>query len=300
MMAFKFLGTPHRAWTPALLLTLLLSVLVASGCSADEPKNDADGADTTAAEINGLDAIAKLPPAPPGADTIPIRTEDGGAARYGIPMAEVEQEYTGHLAGMRMLVFDQWGMREKKIEKFEPAIKGRPGPSDNTVRITTPEKFMVLNMGDKTGFWDVNDGDEMYMNDDTLQNISLGDFLFQMSQQYHKGDTTINGYNLKMYEELGGGFKVVRWMWRGITLAEHFMQTGIKDPDEFWVITKSINLNPPIFENTFDAPADYKLTKGPPPNPMMGGPNGAPPPPGAAPPAGGAPAAPPAPPSDGN
>ncbi len=259
------------------LATAAVAALVLAGCSADTPGSASDsgsGTDTSGNALrNGLDAIAQLPPAPAGPDDIPVRTPEGGAARYGTPKGILVQRYTGSLTGERRTVWDSYGILERHAEDMHPYPADHPGPKENTMRIANRKYFYILDVDRKVGNVDTNTGEEQYLSNDTLGNVSLGDYLMAMANDTVIGDTVVNGYHLQIRDQKGPGYHVQRYVWRGLSLAEHLTQTATAHPDEFWLIPVKLDLSPTLADSMFTAPSDYKLVHGRPMERMPGVPD---------------------------
>ena len=72
----------------------------------------------------------KMPPpaASLASDVQPNRTPDGKVARYGLKSAKLVFKYGGDLRGERVVIFDDYGMKERTEDRFTPFPAGSAGP----------------------------------------------------------------------------------------------------------------------------------------------------------------------------
>jgi hypothetical protein len=261
-----------------------------------------------------LSSFTKLP-APPAElqeDTIPIRTPEGGPARYGSPSGMLLQKFKGGLTGERRTTWSAYGMNELKVEDFHPIkpIPGVPEEQQNTKKtvIATPEYFYIIDAAKKTAYRENNKEDDTYLLNDSLKKVSFDEFINTRlrTPEPRLPDTVINGYRLRVYQTNTPGFSLTRWVWRGVTMLEHWRgllgQPGQPTPPdtmEFYAEPVEIQFTPNLPESTFRPPADYKIVEGMPPmptprmNPQGPRPNGSMPPPPGMPPQGQPPMPPP-------
>src|SRR5207253_2818267 len=83
----------------------------------------ADSLSGKQARKNPIDSAMLAPPPPLAgapaalaADTIPLHAPNGEPARYGIKSGRVVQRFTGNSRGERRIVFDDYGMKERREE----------------------------------------------------------------------------------------------------------------------------------------------------------------------------------------
>jgi hypothetical protein len=279
----------------ALTLTLL------NGCNGDrakEPEAVPAKDSATATQAKSPMSPSVLPPGPTlpaasadlGADTIPLRAPDGGPARYGLASGRIVQEYRGGMKGKRVILFDHYGMRERREDNSAPEPPGKPGPIQNSIFISRQDTFGRVELRDRSGWKMKNSAIQHYLSSDSSHTMSLGDIIMTKTPGQRLADTTINGYHCKVVLNQQPGIIHTVWVWRGITLREHFIAP--MDSMEFWVETIELQPNLSAPDSAFRFPAGITMQEVPEPKPgQTFMPPMGPQQPGATPPAGGPPPA---------
>lgn len=188
-------------------------------------------------------------------DSIPVRTPEGMPARYGRKSGRIVMRYSGKMAGTREVIFDNWGLKEQRLDSSQP--NGAPGPAQYLLLLSTPDKFTMIDMAQKTGRVMNNESDDRYMRSDSSTKYSLGEILFRTSGGVRLPDDVVKGYPTKV-QELNQGEMVTRvWVWNGIILREQFRMPMM----DFVVEVESAEFDIDVPASTFDAPAGIKLEK---------------------------------------
>jgi hypothetical protein len=194
-----------------------------------------------------------------------VKSPEGGPARYGLASGRILQRFTGGLKGERTIVFDQWGLRERKDEVYAPDPPGRPGPIINSIVIANRDSFGMVEVRTKSGWIMKNTMDDRYMESDSSKKMSMARFIQATSPGRPIPDTVINGYQCKGFVNLAPGIRHITWVWRGIPIREHFIAEA--DSMEFWVETVELQPNISVPESSFHFPAGYTVTPTPEPKP---------------------------------
>jgi hypothetical protein len=282
------LRSAHKAVRPkrpglGLLILLVSAVFLLTLMACAERAGDAGSKDTAAAAAQTGTPVANpgagdptapakpLPPPPAdlATDTIPLRTPDNGPARYGIPSGRIYQVYKGARSGFRMTIFDQYGMRERRVDSSAPYPSGTPGPFQNTLFITTRDFFGTLDKSIDKAWRRPNDIDDLYMKSDSGKRFSLGDLSFIQATQMGERlpDTVIDGYHCRVVKVTRPGFTDTRWVWRGIMIRQHFAPV---EGGDFYIETVELTPNVPTNDSLFTFPQGTKLQE----LPAEGGPRG--------------------------
>jgi hypothetical protein len=263
-------------------LVVAASMLVACG---DGPKMPQSGGDTAAATPrpnptanSAADSIASrqahkstidsamLAPPPPlakapaslAADTIPLHAPDGSPARYGLRSGRIVYRFTGNSRGERRIVFDQWGMRERRDEKTEPYPEGTSGSLSNVILITTPEEQAYADNRTKHGYRTPNEGLKRYMEMGASKTKSLGAMIMEQSGAERLADTTIAGYHCRVLRKEVKGMTITDWLWRGIVLREHVISP--EEKVEYTIEPIEVTPNVALPDSTFSFPSDYVVS----------------------------------------
>src|SRR5436190_93473 len=121
----------------ALQLVVAIGIIALASCakpgpekkilgSQDVARRPADTAVTTTGDTSSRQSATAIekPTAEMAVDTIPIRSPAGDPARYGIESGRIVMTYRGTTAGTRILIFDRYGLRERKEEQTRPRSAG--------------------------------------------------------------------------------------------------------------------------------------------------------------------------------
>ena len=211
----------------------LLPLLLLGACgedAADDPEREA-GRDTNVGNgINPaplrmtLDSTLDLPTAEPaiGSDTLLMRTPEGEPAPYAIRSARIRFNVVGDRVGTIDHIFRDYGRYERRVDSVMPTKENDPSPPLHELAITTPVFTGSYSYLSKQG-WEMPIG-KMY--DDYLASpdattLSLNEYEMKQSKAKRLADTTINGYETRVYRIEGGPMIITLWMWRGLPIRVH-------------------------------------------------------------------------------
>ncbi|MBC8144349.1 MAG: hypothetical protein H7X80_02120 [bacterium] len=235
-----------------------------SACAENETDESSAG-DSTATTAATSSAI----PFDPGGiaqDSVPIRTPEGTPARYGWKSGHVVLRYTGGLLGQREIYFDDWGMRERRLDSTEPA-PGVPGPKQYTLLISDADRFTMLDLPQKSGWSMENDSDERYLESDSSKDISLAEMIFRTSGGVRRADEMVNGVKANVLEMDQGGSVTKIWVRQGLVIKEQFTPKG---GTGFAVEPVLIEFDVDVPKSLFDIPPGMKIQERPKGNPFPG------------------------------
>jgi hypothetical protein len=261
----RFIASTVSAAAAALLLAGI------TACSNEKPQGATTDSTVTATPTTATASephlSSPIPPPPPGleSDSIPLRTPDGSPARFGLKSARIVQVYSGGMKGTRTILFDQYGLRERRDEISAPYPPGRKGPIQNSIVISTRDTFGRVDLNGKSGWKMHNSAITHYLSMDSSKNISLGESIFSKTPGIQLPDTVINGYHCKVRINKQPGIISTVWVWRGIPIREHF--EAPMDSMEFWVETKEITPNINVPDSAFKFPAGIPVQDIPEPKP---------------------------------
>lgn len=244
---------------------LIVAALLGAGCgdpdesaAKQEPKGDT--AAVTAARIDSVMTapVAPLPEAPANlaADSVPLRAPNGEPARYGLASGEIVQRFTGSSAGNRRIVFDRYGMRERREENMAPS-PGSKGAINNIISIATPEENAYADIRSKRGWKRKNEGTGRYLASPESKTMSLAEYVVHTSGAERLPDTTIAGYHCKVLRKEVKGLVITNWIWRGIVIREHMISRS--DGQEYFIEPVSITPDVAVSDTTFQFPAGYQV-----------------------------------------
>ncbi len=212
-------------------------------------------------ELPQKSAPGELPPPPIeyAHDTIPIRTDDGALAIYGVSSAQVILEYTGQRAGTRKVIFDDYGMRLRIEEFSRPFPPGTPGPSDSLLTIRTPEWLYRLDYyrDEAFRFYNRTESMQRFIDDDVEEKRSMGEELIKGMNMTRLADTTIQGYECRTYQQKIPGVVITRWIWRGVILREHF--DAFADNIAYFAEPVLVAINIEVDDETFEPIKGYEI-----------------------------------------
>lgn len=206
------------------------------------------------------DSLPQIVTAPDSiaADTIPLRAPDGSPARYGIPSGRLFGRFTGDARGTRTIVFDQWGLRERKEENIAPYPETKSVAINNTIFITTTDAQSYADMRTRRGFRRAINGLGSYQNDPESKSISFGEWIARRTEAKRLPDTTIAGYHTRVYQRMKDGATTTIWVWRGITIREQIEvpAQGVR----YLFEPLSIEVGVQTGDATFEFPKGYEIS----------------------------------------
>jgi hypothetical protein len=215
-----------------------------------------------------LDSVPALKPvADPtlATDSIPVRTPDGKPARYGIRSGRLVGRFTGQARGTRTVIFDRYGLRERREENIAPYPETTAVAISNIIFITTPEFQAYGDIRTKGGFRRDVDALAPYLSSPESKKISLGEYTVVRSGATRLADTTVAGYHCRVYVRHADESVTTIWVWRGITLRQR-----VEFPAKHVVYTMEpveVVVDVDVGEGTFEFPSEYKISPYTPPNP---------------------------------
>ncbi|MCE7933761.1 MAG: hypothetical protein DYG96_04120 [Chlorobi bacterium CHB2] len=255
-----------------LMMLAGLLLLGSSACDQDATQHPSDSTKKTA-----------QPPPPPGsvldidttspndniatapkdlaADSLMLRSPEGGVARYGVKSGRLVLRYGEQLRGERIVMFDDYGLKERIEDKFATYPPGAKGPIRNTMTIVTPEYYYAADPDSRTAQQVPNRIDDDYAASPDSKTIPFAEWLLKRQRAQHVGDTTINGYRCRIVQMQAAGGPVRWYLWRGIILREAGEFTQAKTHHILKV--QEINVNVAIPDSMFALPAGYKVTAPP-------------------------------------
>ena len=215
---------------------------------------------TTRRDILQWDNHPPLDDAPPllAIDTIPLHASDGSPARYGVASARLFGRFSGDARGTRMLVFDRWGLRERKEENIAPFPETKSVAINNVIFITTPEEQSYADMRTRQGFKRDIDGLTAYLSDPQAKTLSFSEWIAGRSGGERLGDTTISGYRTKVYRRHVNNVTTTIWVWRGLTIREMIEVPNKGVRYLFEPLTLEVDL--PVADSTFQFSAEYRIS----------------------------------------
>lgn len=244
-----------------------------SACAPDDsdaPAKDSTGATSAPTDDSSATTQINYDPAATAQDSIPVRTPDGKPARFGWKSGHVILRYSGGLTGKREIYFDDWGLRESRLDSTVPA-ENVPGPKQYTRLIATPDRFVMIDIPQKTGWTQNNESDEKYLASDSSKSFSLGEIIFRSSGGVRKPDEIVDGVKVTVLEMSQGDTKTKIWVRQGLVIKEKFTA---KDGGGFSVEPELMLFNVDVPTSLWDVPAGIKLQE----RPNQGSPQGGPPP----------------------
>ncbi len=173
--------------------------------------------------------------------------------RYKIEKAEIEYKITGAVTGTETLIFDQFGMREKK------ETKGTVNQGGMLQQIHVANYILIDKAYDMTLLNKVGNEyslQSMFDYADSLGKKNLLDLQYDMFVK--------NGFKVEDGEKIldkttqkyvGPGGNVTLWLWNNIPL-----KMSRKTPaGDMVVLATKLNQKPKIDKTTFDLPKDVKF-----------------------------------------
>ncbi len=244
----------------------LLAVLTFLGAGCGDAKEGIakQEADSVASVVASVDSAMQAPPPPLAqapaslsADTVPLRAPDGAPARYGVASGEILQRFTGSSIGERRIIFDRYGLRERREENMAPNPPGAKGAVNNIITIATPEENSYADVRTQRGWKRTNEGVSRYLASPESKTMSLADYVVHMSGAERLPDTTIAGYHCTVLRKKVKGMTVTNWIWRGIVIRERLYSHA--DNLEYFVEPVSIRADITVADTTFTFPAGYQI-----------------------------------------
>jgi len=257
-------------------LLRILALLAIAGCSGAEDHRDvpkakpvpAASGDSTQRSLSAftgqgatrLDSLPPLADAPSelASDTIPVAAPDGKPARYGIASGRLFGRFSGDARGTRTIVFDQWGLRERKEENIAPYPETKSVAINNTIFITTPTSQAYADMRTRQGFRRQIDGLHAYNADPKGRTMSFGDWIARRTDATRLADTTISRYRTKTYRRQSNGVITTVWLWRGLPIRELVEVPNQKVRYLFEPL--EIDVDMPTESSMFEFPAGYTIS----------------------------------------
>ena len=254
----------------SLMILAGLLLIGSSACNQDPAQQPSDSTKTSAQQSPPPGIVLDIDTTSPGdnlsmaskefaADTLMLRSPEGGVARYGVKSGRLVLRYGDQLRGERIVTFDDYGLKERIEDKFATYPPGTKGPIRNTMTIVTPEYYYSIDPDSRTAQRVPNRIDDDYMAAPESKTIPFAAWLMQRQKAERVGDTTISGYHCRMItmQALGGP---VRWYaWRGIILREVGEFTQAKT--RHILKAQEISLNIPVPDSAFALPAGYKIAE---------------------------------------
>lgn len=264
-MTMASLPSRFRVTAAALALVLLVA-----GTACNEPKSGPAGStdssgnagtERASRRTDSAKGAAATPleqaPADLAADSLPIVAPDGGQVRYGIRSGRIEQQYLGHERGTRTLLFDKYGMMERREENVVPFPEWKKGVFHNMVTIVTPEEQSYLDLRSRKGLKKPNESLQRYIDAGAGKTTSLGELVIAGSGGERLPDTTIAGYHCRVLRKTVKGMVITNWLWRGIVIQEHVVIP--KDTLEYAVVTTKIVPNIEVPDTSFRFDPSYPI-----------------------------------------
>lgn len=265
------------------ILSIITLAILITGCGGAESASDGKTSDSaskaggapstqatgtqspvpqmpTAGEATRWDTLPPIAVAPPAlqADTIPLRTPEGTPARYGVPSARLFGRFSGDARGTRTVIFDQWGLRERKEENIAPWPETKSVAINNTIFITTRESQAYADMRTRRGFRRAINGVQPYENDPASKTVSFGDWIARRTEARRLEDTVIAGYHTKVFQREQNGVISTIWVWRGLPIREltEVRAQGVRYLFEPLTIDVGVSTD----DTTFQFPAGYEIS----------------------------------------
>lgn len=261
--------TLRRLWTGSffrsaaiVFLSAGLTAGLVTGCGEEsdatgepgEPGEAAAG-DTSAPKWDSS-IINRTDPGPLATDTVPKATPEGKPARYGLKSGHIRYRYGGGKIGYVERWFTDFGLYERRVDSSGPATPTTMAPHVNEINLFTPEFVGELDFLSGYGYRMPNPIGE-YMRSDSAKTMTYAEYVMAKSGAENVGDTTILGYEAKIYR-FRTQFVIDTWyMWRGILLRQH-----VYAPDEnveFWLDPVAVEPNVAVDEHLFKFPPGYKI-----------------------------------------
>lgn len=247
-----------------------LLLIGSSACNQDTTQHPSDSTKTSAQQppapgnVLNIDTTSPndnlaMAPKEWAADSLLLRSPSGSTARYGVKSGRLVLRYGQQLRGERIVMFDDYGLKERIEDKFATYPPGAKGPIRNTMTIVTPDYYYAIDPDSRTAQRVPNRIDDEYMASAESKTTPFAEWLMQRQKAQHVGDTVISGYHCRIIEmqALGGP---VRWYaWRGIILREAGEFTQAKT--RHILKAQEIALNIQIPDSIFAPPAGYKITE---------------------------------------
>ena len=202
-------------------------------------------------------------------DTMLFRTPDGKPARYAVKSGRLVFRYDGDLRGERIVLFDDYGLKERIYDKFVPHPPNRPGPIRQLIGISTEEFRAQLDPGPRAALRDENLAVKQYLASDSSKTMSMPEYIFARMKATRLADTVIEGYQTRVITAQSQGGPTTWWIWRGITLRERGEFTQMNK--HHFLVLQEMQLNIDVPDSVFTIPKGYKVEK-----PQMMAPSGGP------------------------
>lgn len=261
-------------------LPIIALIILVAGCGGAESTNDRAKSDSIGAGVNTSskpetssaptmptsreatrwDSLPPIQNAPASLakDVIPLRSPDGSPARYGVESARLFGRFSGDARGTRTVIFDHWGLRERKEENIAPWPETKSVAINNTIFITTRESQAYADMRTKRGFRRMINGVEPYENDPASKRISFGEWIAARTEAKRLTDTVIAGYQTKVYQREQNGVRSTIWVWRGLPIREltEVPAQGVR----YLFEPLTLDVGIPTDDTTFQFPAGYQIS----------------------------------------
>lgn len=249
------------------------------GCSDDKPQQDKPvypPPNTKALPFRmSATEAPQLPQAPANmaADTIVRTTSEGKPAIYSVESGHIVQVYKGDRTGKKEFYFKDYGRYQRLADSSVPQKENDAMPPHNTLRISTPT-FVGAYEGEYGQGWRApNKYEEQYEQSGKAGSLSVSQYALEQMGAKHIGDTTLNGYKVRIYRNDIGPLIHTLWIWREVALKEHFFAPY--DDVEYWLEPVSMELGVDLPDSLFKFPKEYVVVDRPAPPP----PSALPPPP---------------------
>lgn len=244
----------------AVIFLVLLTAGV-SGCTTEEPSKAADTAQDTitgntpsSSNTEGSQSVKE-----PDSVAIPLRTPDGGVARFAFRSGNVVMHYGGDLKGMRKLTFDNYGLNEHKLDSAVPANTALSIVPRQTLSILTPEYYGVIDLRAQNGEKAVNRAHQHYLSMPEIKTTPYGEISLKRSAGERLADTVLLGrYYCRVYQQARPRYTHTIWVWGGVpireqlTLANNVAGNYVLEP-------VSIETNVQVPQSLFEFPEGYSI-----------------------------------------
>ena len=211
--------------TPFFFLLLVGGIIswTAIGCAGEQTSEEkTTNVEDSASEIN-RNHVTDTPEisVEPDSLAIPLRTPEGSPARFAFPSGSILMEYSGDFRGIRQITFDQYGLREQKLDSAVPANKIMQVIPPYLLSILTPEYYGVVDLRAKTGEKAKNLAYQHYMSLPEYETTAYGEIALQRSPGKRLADTLLQGiYHCRVYQHVTPRYTHTIWVWGGVPIRE--------------------------------------------------------------------------------
>lgn len=190
-------------------------------------------------------------------DSIPMKTENGKPARYGVASAEIEFEYSGNVRGTRKIMFDNYGQREMKIEHSAPNPETAKGRIQNYTMLTTLDTFGVTDDMAKQGWIQKNNLDDEYLRSDSAKTMSFGAYVIARANGKVLKQDKVWEKDCAVFQREQNGVISTIWIWRGIIMKETY--SSKQDSISYELKPKKINFGAKFQDSDFKLSTEYEM-----------------------------------------